>query len=181
MLRGGGVFFPFFRPVYVVRGCVRCCSRGCETPSAPLGLVPLRGGTVHSCRVGFAIPRTGVSGFAIRKKYTYLIYASRICFSESPFGLADSEIRIPHCAGLQIRRSVSAWGLFILAGFVSGRLMISGSLISVASNRRARCLPCVRNNCGRFLQSRIPLRHNRPRSKSCPWRHHVSRHQCGRN
>ena len=28
-------------------------------------------------------------------------------FSESPCGLADSEIRIPHCAGLQIRRSVS--------------------------------------------------------------------------
>ena len=144
-----------------------------------------------ACRVGFVIPRTGVSGFAIRKKYTYLIYASRICFSESPFGLADSEIRIPHCAGLQIRiphcaglqirRSVSAWGLFILAGFVSCRFMISGSLISVASNRRARCLPCVRNNCGRFLQSRIPLRHNRPRSKSCPWRHLVSMHQCGRN
>ena len=40
------VIFPFFRPVYVVRGCIRCCSRGCETPSAPLGLVPLRGGTV---------------------------------------------------------------------------------------------------------------------------------------
>ena len=25
--------------------------RGCETPSAPPGLVPLRGGTVHSCRL----------------------------------------------------------------------------------------------------------------------------------
>ena len=39
-------FSLFFRPVYVVRGCVRRCSRRGETPSAPSGLVPLRGGTV---------------------------------------------------------------------------------------------------------------------------------------
>ena len=38
------VIFPLFRLVYVVRGCVRGCSRGRETPSAPSGLVPLRGG-----------------------------------------------------------------------------------------------------------------------------------------
>ena len=55
--RGGGpqgrrgfpctrVTFLFFRPVYVIRRCVRCCSRGRKTPSAPSGLVPLRGGTV---------------------------------------------------------------------------------------------------------------------------------------
>ena len=52
--RGGGpqgrrgfpctrVTFLFFRPVYVIRRCVRCCSRGRKTPSAPSGLVPLRG------------------------------------------------------------------------------------------------------------------------------------------
>ena len=40
----------FFRPVYVVRGCVRRCSRGPGTPSAPSRLVPLQGGTVFHDR-----------------------------------------------------------------------------------------------------------------------------------
>ena len=64
-----------------------------------------------ACRVGFVIPRTGVSGFVIRQISLFKRVLSYM-FSESPFGLADSEIRIPHCAGLQIRRSVSAGGGF---------------------------------------------------------------------
>ena len=62
---------------------------------------PLQGGGVY-----FDTPSTEYQDFQSEKIYLFKHALSHV-FSESPCGLADSEIRIPHCAGLQTRRGMA--------------------------------------------------------------------------
>ena len=107
--RGGGpkgwrgfpctrVTFPFLRPVYVVRGCVRRCSRGREPPSAPSRLVPLRSGAV----LASAWRTEG----ALRHAQSLLNpHSISTAPKKALAGPKDSEIRVSGCAKFQIQRS----------------------------------------------------------------------------
>ena len=54
-----------------VAACFCGCTCGCETPSAPLGLVPLRGGTVLPCgsaeSTRFSLPRLSPLAYLLRE------------------------------------------------------------------------------------------------------------------
>ncbi len=118
--RGGGpkgrrgfpctrVTFPFLRPVYVVRGCVRRCSRGREPPPPLRGSSPYEAGEFwrpHGEKRVVTTPAAWRTEGALRHAQSLLNpHSISTAPKKALAGPKDSEIRVSGCAKFQIQRN----------------------------------------------------------------------------